>query len=113
MTPLLVATHGHIPCRTPGKIAAFGFLGTCGPAIEYNTPNNRVIFTRYNNREDLANRDGLLMIENNPRSSLANVSDRANASSVSDRECISLTNDDITVNDNDRDIIATRRNMIN
>ena len=33
MTPLLVATGGHIPCRSPGKLATGGFIGTCGTAL--------------------------------------------------------------------------------
>jgi len=30
MTPLLVATGGHIPCRSPGRLATGGFIGSCG-----------------------------------------------------------------------------------
>jgi hypothetical protein len=33
MTPLLVATRGLIPCRSPLKIAALGFIGSCGGVI--------------------------------------------------------------------------------
>ena len=29
MTPLLVATGGHIPCLSPLKIATAGFIGSC------------------------------------------------------------------------------------
>jgi hypothetical protein len=32
IVPLLVATSGHLPCRSPSKLSVSGFLGVCGTA---------------------------------------------------------------------------------
>ena len=40
MTPLLVATRGYIPCRTPLKIATSGFIGSCGVIPPVDPPSS-------------------------------------------------------------------------
>lgn len=39
MTPLLVATNGFIPCGSPQKIAAKGFIGVCTQVLSIGGPD--------------------------------------------------------------------------
>ena len=64
MTPLLVATGGHLPCRSPLKLATRGFIGVCVTVEVTVTPIvhspkssaggvERVILQRYQPQEPI------------------------------------------------------------
>lgn len=70
MTPLLVATGGMIPCRSPLKIATGGFIGACGdvvvPEVDLELPggsSRRAYVPRETaERERIARHNRLIML---------------------------------------------------
>lgn len=108
---LLIATGGHIPCRTPAKIATHGFIGSCG-LIDLITPDGRTIWPTLDIRLYQPDRDYSINTNPDTRQALL-IRDSLISVTTDGRVTFKTTSTNIAINDDNRTTTPTRRKTIN